>query len=854
MKKRIFGLILAFGLMAEALAGCAGYALEAEQYTAEKGKETAGASEELSGVTLSTEWDLTDLYADEDAFNADMDYLLEHADYVEKYRGTLNNADAILEYIEDEELLKQQAIFNKAMMYTSFLSSLNASDPWAQQAGARYSEALTQSSTAQGFVKPEIMELPLKERQEIFSDERFAPYAYAFREFTDPEAVVLSEEANRVETLLNAAADQAQSAYSVFDNVENKRPEITYPDGSTGTLTDQAYSQILSSTEYDHDFRKSAYDARNSFRRAYENTYAELLAGEMKRNWAEAQIYGFDTTLDYISHRDALEPELFYNMIDFAHSLLPEIHKYYAAEKEALGLSEMGPYDLNIPVTLVDAPEMSYEDCARLGREAVKFWGEEYLETFDRILLSSHIDVYPSETKESGAYEDLNGNETTPYVLFNFDGLKTYTGVIVHELGHAVYSELAAENQNVYNNETTVFTQEVASTANELAFYRKMVEEAENEEEKAYWLGKEINRFLDTIFTQCRYAEFEDYCYKTLESGGALSASGMDEKYAELMRTYYGDAITVEDSAGVDWARVPHFYYGYYVYQYATSLTYATAINNKALEDEGEKEKYLDFLKAGGSDYPAELLKIADVDPMDPATYEEAGDYIIKLIDEYISLISPEEQETEEAAKENALPMDPSVMKPWINSTVYGMVTGDYKPDLKDDLYLYVNHDWAEQVRFRPGYSSDMQLFDAMDIVKERCMELLSDKELLNSKDPQVVHDASLIQGLYELYLDWDSRNELGVTPFEPMVEEILSIGSIKELTEFLLSEDNYYWGTFPASVNLGKDAADSSLYNVEIGSTALYTYGDAAEYEEETPNGKRSREYVDALFYRDDL
>ena len=205
--------------------------------------------------------------------------------------------------------------------------------------------------------------------------------------------------------------------------------------------------------------------------------------------------------------------------------------------------------------------------------------------------------------------------------------------------------------------------------------------------------------------------------------------------------------------------------------------------------------------------------------------------------------------EAVEPVEENTLPMDPSVLKPWINSTVYGMVTEDNKPDIKDDLYLYVNHDWAENVAFRPGYSSEMRLFDAMDIVKERCMEFLSDQELLDSEDPQVVHDASLIQGIYELFLDWDSRNEVGVTPFEPMVAKLLSVGTLEELTEYLLSEDNYYWGTFPASVYLGTNAEDSSLYDIEIGATALLTYGDAAEYVEETPNGKRRKEYMDALF-----
>ncbi len=634
-------------ITAQALTGCAGYTEEIGSRAANvlrealSGEGTAAylQAEEADDFPLgelSTEWDPTELYTDEDAFNEDMEYLSEHSDYVEKYRGTLNNADAILNFAEDEELLKLEAILARAEMYTGMLTTLDASDPWAQQASARYYDAWSKYLMAQGFVRPEIMELPLEERQEIFSDERLAPYAYSFREFTDPRAVVLSEEADRVETLLNVAVNQAQSAYSVFDNVENKRPEITYPDGSTGTLTDAAYSGIINNPEYDHDFRKMAYDTRNNMRRAYENTYAELLAGEMKRNWAEAQIYGFDTTLDYIAYRDDVDPKLFYNIIDFAHSLLPSIHKYYAARKEAMGLSEMGVYDLNIPLTSHTDSEMSYEECVRLGREAVKFWGDEYLEIFDKILSGTHIDVYPSETKEGGAYSMLVGNETTPFIKYNFDGFKSYTNTIVHELGHAVYSEFSAENQNAYNNNPVIFTQEVASTANELTFYRKMIQEAGDDREKAYWLGEEINLFLNTIITQCRYSEFEDYCYKTLEAGEALSASSMNEKYAELMRFYYGDAVTVEDSAGIDWARIPHFYYGYYVYKYATSLTYATAINNKALEDETEKERYIDFLKAGDSDYPVELLKIAGVDPMDPATYEEAGDYINTLIEEYL--------------------------------------------------------------------------------------------------------------------------------------------------------------------------------------------------------------------------
>ncbi len=588
--------------------------------------------------TLPTEWDLTELYADEDAFNADMDYFMEHLDAVEKYRGTLDNADSVLAFTEDEELLKLDSIYYKSLMYSEFLLSLDASDPWAKQVQARVSDADAKYMMASAFIEPELMALPLEEREKIFSDESLADYAYYYHDYVKPDKVTLSEETKQAETLLNQAADQAQNAYLVFDNVDNKRPEITYPDGTTGTLTDEAYSLIVKNPEYDHAFRKEAHMLRASFRKPYENTYVELLAGEMKRNWAEAQLYGYDSTLAYIADKEDLDPELFYNIIDFAHSLWPKLHEYFAKRKELLGFSEAGSYDLALSFNDFNPPEMSYEDCVKLGREAIRFWGDEYLDCFERIITSNHIDVYPSDTKEGGAYEYLLGNETTPFVKFNFDGTMDYTSTIVHEMGHAVYSELSAENQNTYNCIPGSFNQEVASTANEVLLYKQLIENATDDEERQYWLMQEIDLFFNTLIWQCLIAEFEDYCYKTIEAGDALSAEAMNEKFYELIKGMYGDAILVEPYVGIDWARIPHLYNGYYVYKYATSLTFATAICNKAMEDESEKEAYIEYLKAGSSASPSDLLKIAGVDPSDPATYEDAKAHIEGLMDQFIAI------------------------------------------------------------------------------------------------------------------------------------------------------------------------------------------------------------------------
>ncbi|MBQ1525807.1 MAG: hypothetical protein IIZ75_01610 [Lachnospiraceae bacterium] len=599
----------------------------------------AGETGELKDKVLTDlpeHWNLTELYADEAAFEADMKRVEELIPAIEAYRGTLNSAEGILKELEDPELLEIKAILNKAEMYSSFLNTLDPTDPLSAGVAGRFNEAEQKVSLAEAFIEPEIMEMPLEKRQEIFSDERLAPYAYSMKQYTDPDHVALSEEAGMVEALLETAINN-ESTYNVFDSVEIPRPSFTYPDGTEGSLTDDVFSQIMQSKDFDHEFRKEIFNLRNAMRQPYANTYASLLEGEMRKNLAEAQIRGYSSTLEAALEGADVEPEIYERIIEFSHSILPEIHKYYKARKEALGLDEMMICDLYQSVTDYVPKEVTYEEAVNTGREGITVWGDEYLETFDRIIESPHVDVYPSPTKTGGAFEELIGNETLPFVCLDFTGLETFITTIVHEMGHAVYSELSAENQNEYNNYPGIFTQEVASTANELMFHKDRIQKAATGEEKIFWMDQEIDLFLGTILRQCMYSEFEDYCYKTLESGNCLNSDDMAEKWVELVREYYGDSVTVYEDFGIDWARIPHMYYNYYVYQYATSLTYAASIC--ALADEKGQEEidaYLDFLKAGNTAAPSELLGIAGVDPLSDETYEEAAKFISELIDEYV--------------------------------------------------------------------------------------------------------------------------------------------------------------------------------------------------------------------------
>ena len=657
MKKRLVSLLLAMTMVTTVVTGCkndvppAGEgtvsknveeqgteaATEATEASVEDNTEVLDISDDAVLKDLPTEWDMTELYADEDAFEADMKRVEELIPEIEKLRGTLNSVDGILNDIENPELNEINAIMNKAGMYVYLLSSLDPTDPWTGEANARYSEVSQKEMMAYSFEASEIMEIPFEERQRIFADERLAPYAYVMRNYTDPDFVVLGEEASIVETLYTSSFNNSDT-HDIFDYVEVPKPTFTYPDGTEGVYSDAVYSNVIQSSEYDHEFRKELYNLRNSMRQPYAYTYASLLEGQMRLYWANAQIYGYDSTLEAALDSSDVEPEVYDKVIEFSHDLLPKVYEYYDAKKKILGLEdEMMLCDLNLPVTDYKPKKVTYEYAVNIGREGISAWGDEYLKTFDMIITSPHIDVYPSDTKQTGAYETLQGNETTPFIMYNFDGTETYTSTIVHEMGHAVYSELSAENQNLFNNNPGIFTQEVASTANEIMFHEYMIENAQTKEEKLYWMDQEINLFLSTILRQCMYSEFEDYCYKTIENGGALDAEEMAAKWIELEKLYYGDGMTILDDSGIDWARIPHLYYNYYVYKYATSITYAASICNQ-VDEKGQEEidAYMAFLKAGNSASPSELLSIAGVDPMDDATYDEAEVLIGNLIDEFV--------------------------------------------------------------------------------------------------------------------------------------------------------------------------------------------------------------------------
>ena len=609
--------------------------------------EGAGTAE-----SLPVKWDLTTIYASVDEWRADYDAVMDMLDRYDGFRGTLNTAQGIYDYLQFAYSTELTATQEKLYMYADLGKSLNTTDPVFTEMEALLNAMSVKEARLSAFAGPEIYALPLEERQEIFSDPLFEGLEYSLRDFTDPTKEPPGEEAQEVLAIVSAGLGYAYDVYCDLIYAEIPYPVITMPDGTEVELTDDAYSDIVYSQDYDDAFKAEANQLVLTRVKPYIYTLAKLQEEHIMQAFAEAQLNKYDTTRASALDAYDVDPAVYDMVIEAAHEGAPDYQRYLKAHARGLGLEEQHPYDMASYVSDFYPGKVGYEDAVAEVREALSVLGDEYTDAFMAILTSGQVDVYPAENKDTGAYETQPSGEYLPWLMFNYNGYSDDISTIAHEGGHAVYSYFSNENQPDQYRSPTIFTQEVASTTNELLYYNYKMEHAADDDEKLYYLDNLLSMFSGTFFSQLWYAEFEDYMYEIVESGSALDPEVLGDKWMELTDIYRGDAIISYPDARYYWASIPHFYYTYYVYQYATSVTYAASIAEGILTGrEGAVDEYLAFLKLGGSDSPQVLLSAAGVDPMSKDTYDGALAYFSGLVDEYERLVD-EKLAAEETAGE----------------------------------------------------------------------------------------------------------------------------------------------------------------------------------------------------------
>lgn len=586
--------------------------------------------------TYPTQWDLTEIYPDVDAWNADYDNVMELIPQHENYRGTLNTAQGIYDYYQFAylgELTKMQC---RLALYADLGYNLNPADPLFTTLYVKLGAMSSLESQYQAFVDPEIFSLPLQTRQELLADPLLEPYAYYLRSYVDPCSQPFSEETNTALAILSPATAGTENIYNILLDVDLPDPSITMPDGTEEALTEELYVRIVNSSDYDRDFKALANQTLLTKPVSFVNTFAALLESTVATNWAFAQLNGYETSREAALAASDVDPAIYDMVIEAAREGAPDYQRYLAAHKRGLNLEEQYPFDLATYVSNYEVKEIPYEEAVDEVREALRVLGEDYIAHYDALVNSSHLDVYPSDTKTSGAFSMQFSQEYLPFMLFNYVGYSSDVSTLAHEMGHAIYSLYSSENQIGLYSDPTIFTQEVASTTNELIYYTYKMNNAETEDERLFYLENVLSMFAGTFFMQVQYAEFEDAAYQTLEAGGSLDGEELSDLWTELYATYRGDTVKSYPDSRYQWTQVPHFYYNYYVYQYATAVAYAASICQRITSgEEGAVEDYLAFLKLGSSAAPAELLATADVDPLDPETYQCALDFFGGMVDEY---------------------------------------------------------------------------------------------------------------------------------------------------------------------------------------------------------------------------
>lgn len=586
-------------------------------------------------------WNLDKIYASEEEWQADYDKVMAMFDEYDKYRGKLDNAKTIREYFDYAYFTEMSETQQKLMMYASLGNSLDATDPVYKNLLAKLDAMTREETQKSAFVDDELYALSLEERKKIFSDPLFDGDEYWLRQYLDPDYEPLSEEETLLVSTMSMGMGYGEQVFDILNQVELPYPTIKMPNGKEEDLTDQLYVDIISDPKYSDKFKAEANQTYLTRYEDFANTFAALLEENCSQAYASALIDGFDTTMDEAFDDYDLDTKVFDMLIEAAHEGIPEYQRYLKLHAQGLGLEEQYPYNMGTSVSDFSIGKTDYDDAVDEVIEALGILGDDYIDHFTKIITSEQVDVYPTDNKATGAFENKISSEYYPWVLFNYGGYSDDISTIAHEMGHAVYDQYATENQRKAYNNPTIFTQEVASTTNELLYYDYKLKNAKDDEEKLFYLENAINMFAGTFFTQMMYSEFEDYMYKVVESGQSLDAEDLGDKWAELVEEYRGDAVTTFPASRYQWASIPHFYYVYYVYQYSADVAYAASIADRITSNEpGAVGEYISFLKLGGSEPPVELLSKAGVDPLSDATYDEALAYFKKLVDEYEVLVN----------------------------------------------------------------------------------------------------------------------------------------------------------------------------------------------------------------------
>lgn len=601
----------------------------------------AGALPARKEVAEDLKWDLSPVYKDDTAWEADFASVAIALKELSRYKGTLADKEQLLQFFRLRDKLAQQV--ETLYVYSHLRADEDTTNSHYQAMNDRALALYTQFGEEQSWANPELLAMDEAQLRGIVGDGSDKAGLGLYRQKIDELLRQKQHVRNpEIEELLAQYAQVAQGPRTVFtmlDNADLKLPQVLGEDGEMSQLTHGNYIVYLQSRDW--KVRKSAYLGMMSAFESMRNTIAANYASQVKTNIFEARARNYKSALEAALGPDNVPVSVYHNLIESAHRYLPVLRRYLDLRKKVLAQAGELPdgklhmWDLYVPVIKDVQYDITYGDACKKVLASVNPLGMQYAQVLAKGLGSRWIDVVENKGKRSGAYSS-GCYGTPPYMLLNWQDNLENMFTLAHEAGHSMHSWFTRDNQPYVYGDYTIFVAEVASTCNEALLTHHLLQEEIDDNLRAYLINHQLEAFRTTFFRQTLFAEFEMIAHRDAENGVALTADHLSKIFLDLNKKYYGEMVEDDDAVKIEWARIPHFYNSFYVYKYATGISAATALSRQILQ-EGQPacERYLGFLKKGSSDYSINILRDAGVDLAEPSSIDQALDVFEDFLQQF---------------------------------------------------------------------------------------------------------------------------------------------------------------------------------------------------------------------------
>ncbi len=596
---------------------------------------------ERGEIPVAHQWDLSDLYPNDEAWKIEKEKWKASITAFEQHKATLTTSGkALYEALEWNSLVAKNLV--RLMSYASMKSDQDTRDPLYVGMTQELQQVYAEYGAATSYMEPALLTLAESTLEQFFLEEpRLATYAFYLHDLLRKRKHRGSEEVEKVLAYASLMSGNAANIYNIFSNADFPYPEIQY--GEETIKLNPANFALYRASE-DRELRKQVFSEYFGKLGQFKRTFGTQLYGNLNAALFSSKSRNYVSTLEMALDEGHIPTAVYYNLIDHVERHLDTFHRYLNLRKRMMGVETLHYYDLYAP--LVAEVDLNYEveEAEKHILNSLQPLGEEYVQVVEKAFKERWIDMFPNEGKQSGAYSNGSAYDVHPYILMNYNGKYNDVSTLTHELGHTMHSYLTNQKQHFANSDYSIFVAEVASTFNEELLNTYMLSQIEDDEVRLTILGNYLEGAKGTLFRQTQFAEFERLIHEKVGLGEALTGDDFDQLYLALTKKYYGHeqgVCVVDDFVKAEWSYIPHFYYNFYVYQYATSFTASTALAAKVLSgEESVRNRYLAFLSAGSSKYPVDLLADAGVDMTSSEPFDLTISKMNAVMDEMEEILS----------------------------------------------------------------------------------------------------------------------------------------------------------------------------------------------------------------------